>query len=1008
VSEPKKRKYRSKFEKVDRAVEEVLLGADSNLYRSLNETEIVVFEALVDELRQASASGEILDSQLAKTLWRLHYVKKPVSLNTFLSDGYYLGEVHQTTDENPGMWPEWRRTLCRDFDVDSVIHNLVITGSLGIGKTSMMTTLLLYRLYMATCLRNPTHFFNISKGSEIVYVLLSVTKEAVKDTAFGMAMNYMAQSAYFKEQCGFNPELLYSGYRIPILNSLPTGKPSGLKLIAGSRSQHALGRNVVGVGMDEGNFRLEAEPDMSAYELYEAVRTRIANRFQNLVGFLPALCVIASSASDESSFTEKVIKEIEEANEPDKQKVYRHAKYRIKRHELKLIGWWFKVAYGLKNMEPYILEGLYEEDGSKIPVGQERLKENGEPISCTRHEEPVAGASTELVPGDYWEAYRRNARQQLQDQSGISTGGSHRLFASLIDVEWCIEQSKKEGVPDPMNPGVGMFPMSAEDKHNVWDYLDHKKFLTMVASRVQPIRHPYNLRYAHLDLATSTMAGVAICHLVGNQLITGLIRDGEPFEEYRLIVEYDFILTITAGNSKPINLEKVQRFFFWLRDKCGMRFGKITADMYQSEMPLQGLEAKGFDVDKLSVDRDKSVYTAWRMGFEERRIRLCRNFQMLRESEALLEVDKKFDHPPDGCFTGDTRIALIDGTIPTFEELATRYPDGEKFPVYSIGPNGLCVGFGHTPRITKRTEHLVEIMLDNFQIIKCTPDHLFMTICGDWVAAKNLTPSVSIMPLYRSRERKGGWSGYERVWCPIKKSRILTHQIVGNQFFGLQPKGNIFHHKDEVKHNNHPANLEPMNTGKHASAHTSKRHATDPDYVSKLRSGHTLYRNNGGNEKSRENILNLYAIGVLKRGRSKCCVEGCEEISSADGLCGAHYQKMRREKLKALRTSAQTNHTVLSIKHIVCPSDVWDISVDEYHNFALASGVFVHNSKDTTDAAAGAYFNAVNSEEKVMMNSHNNAVIATNQGLERMGAEAPPVEIVLPNTGYDRSKVFVG
>jgi hypothetical protein len=68
----------------------------------------------------------------------------------------------------------------------------------------------------------------------------------------------------------------------------------------------------------------------------------------------------------------------------------------------------------------------------------------------------------------------------------------------------------------------------------------------------------------------------------------------------------------------------------------------------------------------------------------------------------------------------------------------------------------------------------------------------------------------------------------------------------------------------------------------------------------------------------------------------------------------------------------------------------------------------VHNSKDTTDAAAGAYFNAVNSEEKVMMNSHNNAVIATNQGLERMGAEAPPVEIVLPNTGYDRSKVFVG
>jgi hypothetical protein len=33
--------------------------------------------------------------------------------------------------------------------------------------------------------------------------------------------------------------------------------------------------------------------------------------------------------------------------------------------------------------------------------------------------------------------------------------------------------------------------------------------------------------------------------------------------------------------------------------------------------------------------------------------------------------------------------------------------------------------------------------------------------------------------------------------------------------------------------------------------------------------------------------------------------------------------------------------------------DVWDIEVDHYHNFALTSGIFVHNSKDVTDAVAG-------------------------------------------------------
>jgi hypothetical protein len=107
-------------------------------------------------------------------------------------------------------------------------------------------------------------------------------------------------------------------------------------------------------------------------------------------------------------------------------------------------------------------------------------------------------------------------------------------------------------------------------------------------------------------------------------------------------------LTIIAGHEKPINMEKIQRFFFWLRDMCGYRFGKVTADMFQSEAPLQALEAKGFEVDKLSIDRDKSAYHAWRMGFEERRIRLYENNQMLREAEGLLEMDKKYDHPPDG------------------------------------------------------------------------------------------------------------------------------------------------------------------------------------------------------------------------------------------------------------------------------------------------------------------------------------------------------------------------
>jgi hypothetical protein len=587
-------------------------------------------------------------------VWKLDYIKKPPDMEQFLMDEYFLGNTWKTIEgENEGIWPAWKEILCDNLDIESRIHNMVITGSLGIGKTVMMVTIMLYRICVACHLKNPQHFFGLNKNTNIVYNFLSITKMAVKETGFGDAMSFMGDSPFFVEFCGFDPESDYSGFRIPMRHLLPTGRPSRIWITGGSKGQHVLGRNLLGIGLDEGNFRLEKEPDLKAYDLYDEVRTRIANRFQKIASYLPAISIIASSAQDESSFTEKIVGEIEEQNrkreeenakikdEQSKmevtQAVFRNAVYKIKRHALPGIGpdhHWFRVAYGLKNMEPYILSGWYLEDGS--------------PVLAESHEEPPAGAKTELAPKFYWESFKRNCKTALQGLSGISVGGAHRLFPSMLDVEACLSVSAQEMVPNPMLPGVQRIPVSAEDNLNIWDSLHHKAFLTRVASRIQPMRHPQNKRYAHIDLATQTLAGVAICHLAGVQLVEGLVRNGQPYADYRLMVEYDFILTICAGQTKPINIQKIQDFFFWLSDQCGYQFGLITADMWQSEAPLQAMEARGYKVDKLSIDRDKSVYLTWRTGFEEHRIRLYRNEQMIREAEQLLEMDKKYDHPPDG------------------------------------------------------------------------------------------------------------------------------------------------------------------------------------------------------------------------------------------------------------------------------------------------------------------------------------------------------------------------
>src|SRR4028118_1885558 len=43
------------------------------------------------------------------------------------------------------------------------------------------------------------------------------------------------------------------------------------------------------------------------------------------------------------------------------------------------------------------------------------------------------------------------------------------------------------------------------------------------------------------------------------------------------------------------------------------------------------------------------------------------------------------------CFRGDTRVALVDGTSPTLEEMAQRAECGEKFWGYSIGQHGRVI-----------------------------------------------------------------------------------------------------------------------------------------------------------------------------------------------------------------------------------------------------------------------------------------------------------------------------
>lgn len=125
------------------------------------------------------------------------------------------------------------------------------------------------------------------------------------------------------------------------------------------------------------------------------------------------------------------------------------------------------------------------------------------------------------------------------------------------------------------------------------------------------------------------------------------------------------------------------------------------------------------------------------------------------------------------CFRGDTRVALVNGTAPTLEQMAQRSEEGELFWGYSIGPHGrLIVTLLEAPRYIGR-DSLIEVVLDNDESIFCTPDHLFLTRDGRMVQAHTLRPGDSLMPFYRRLAR-----GYQTA-LPISRSTRpgLNHKV---------------------------------------------------------------------------------------------------------------------------------------------------------------------------------------------------------------------------------------
>jgi DNA gyrase subunit B len=188
-----------------------------------------------------------------------------------------------------------------------------------------------------------------------------------------------------------------------------------------------------------------------------------------------------------------------------------------------------------------------------------------------------------------------------------------------------------------------------------------------------------------------------------------------------------------------------------------------------------------------------------------------------------------------GCFSEDTKVALLDGRSLTFKELVEEDKKGKKNYCYTILKDGtIGVGLIENPRKTKNNVEVIKIIFDNDEEVVCTPDHKFMLRNYGYADANELNNSISIMPFNRKLSKKGveraTIDGYEMVYDPKRHFWIFTH-LLSDQYnlrnnYYEESLGNHKHHIDFNKLNNNPDNIIRVEGGKHFQFHRDLAYKT--------------------------------------------------------------------------------------------------------------------------------------------------------------------------------------
>lgn len=197
------------------------------------------------------------------------FSERPASITEFLGPSY----LNIEKNVRPGL----KTVLVDIFGEESNPYSIasfqeaMMTGAIGIGKTTFASIVLPYMVHWVLCIKDPQAFFNLMPGSRIAFMMMSTSEDQAREVIFADVVARIKHSAWFKKW----PQ-------DPTFKNQMRWPEKDIWIVPGDSSETTFeGYNILGGVLDEmDSHRVTPKADY-AENGYNTISNRITSRFQD-------------------------------------------------------------------------------------------------------------------------------------------------------------------------------------------------------------------------------------------------------------------------------------------------------------------------------------------------------------------------------------------------------------------------------------------------------------------------------------------------------------------------------------------------------------------------------------------------------------------------------------------------------------------------------------------------------------------------------------------------------